>query len=191
MVLVLVAGLLRSHAEILKTLHARGSGEDVGSHNGDSQETDVVPANTDAHPIHGASLARESVELRPIDEERGLLLAFLTSGCSACRTIWRDIEAGDENGHSLGVRVVAVAKDREEESVSRLKKLAPDWLPVVLSSSAWRDYQVPSSPYFVYVVSGEIVGQGSAKTWANALEFVEDQIADVDEEEILALAREV
>jgi hypothetical protein len=38
---------------------------------------------------------------------------------------------------------------------------------VLISDTAWTDYQVPGSPHFVYLdgPSGAVVGEGTAVTW--------------------------
>ena len=46
---------------------------------------------------------------------------------------------------------MAVTKDPAHESPSRLRSLAPQGTPVVMSSAAWNDYGVPAAPYFVYL----------------------------------------
>jgi hypothetical protein len=39
-------------------------------------------------------------------------------------------------------------------------------VPLLTSSRAWEDFEVPGSPYFVYVDgTGRVVGEGSAATW--------------------------
>ena len=38
-------------------------------------------------------------------------------------------------------------------------------MPVIQSSAAWLDYDIPGSPYFVYVEAGQVTGEGSATTW--------------------------
>ena len=55
----------------------------------------------------------------------------------------------------------------EAESESAIVELAPPEVTVVMSSEAWDDYEVPGSPYFVFVdgASGRIVGQGTAPDW--------------------------
>ena len=68
------------------------------------------------------------------------LLAFLTSGCSTCAGFW---EALGEPRLPAGVQTVIVTHGSERERPARLRALAPDGVPVVMSSQAWEDYAVP------------------------------------------------
>src|SRR2546427_62832 len=72
-------------------------------------------------------------------------------------------------------QLVIVTKDTEFESPSQLAKKAPRRVPLVMSSEAWTDYDVPVSPYFVYVdgQSGEIRGEGAAATWPQVARLLE------------------
>jgi len=65
------------------------------------------------------------------------------------------------------VRLVVVAKDAREESVTALQDVASPGLAVVLSSDAWRAYDVPGSPYFVLVdgTASRVEGEGTGATW--------------------------
>jgi hypothetical protein len=49
-----------------------------------------------------------------------------------------------------------------------------------MSSPAWDDYQVPLTPYFVYVdgPSGRITGEGAAEAWPQIVSLVRDALAD-------------
>ena len=91
----------------------------------------------------------------------------MSSGCLTCRTFWDAFADADGLQLPSDVRVVVVAKDPHDESVSTLRDLAPPDLPVVLSSAAWSDYGVPGSPYFVLVdgPSGRVRGEGTGMTW--------------------------
>ena len=44
-----------------------------------------------------------------------------------------------------------VPQSPAEESLSDLVAMAPEGVDVVLSSQAWRDYEVPGSPHVVFV----------------------------------------
>src|SRR5579871_5036779 len=113
---VLVAGLLRSHADILRSLHELGVG--VGD-----------PAATSEHPPTRSADARiptwsESPrELGPaptvagitptgdaravaVDNTDGLtLLAFLSSGCATCAVFWNALQAPESLDLPPGTRV--------------------------------------------------------------------------------------
>src|SRR5919197_4190860 len=174
MVLLLVAGLLRSHAEILRALNSSGSayGSDLPTEEGAGRVREAVE-------FEGVTLAGEEVLVSTISNNSRLLLAFLTSGCSSCRGIWRGLlHHADRLPPETGVLVVT--KDRDEESISRLRKLGAADVPLVMSSPAWEAYRVPGSPYFVYLDGEAVRGEGSADSWQRALSFVEDESADAE-----------
>jgi hypothetical protein len=79
-----------------------------------------------------------------------------------------------------GARVVVVTKGAEAESPARLAKFAPPVVPVVMSSDAWSDYDVPVAPYFAYVDPGEglVVGEGAAANWEQLVSMMEQALAD-------------
>lgn len=180
---LLVAGLLRSHAEILRALHELGAGLDPASESRRPQDLRITgrPANADptAYDISGAGLDDEAVALAIVGAPRPVLLAFLTSGCATCINFWT---AFRDPGLVVpgGARLVIVAKDAAEESETRLRELAPPQATVVLSSAAWADYAVPASPYFVNVdgPAGRVIGEGAAATWGQVVGLMAQALAD-------------
>ncbi|KRE56097.1 hypothetical protein [Phycicoccus sp. Soil748] len=195
---VLVLGLLRSHALILKALHELGAGleleKDAGTGvttatTGGSPgpvpvelENGVVPAtrkdSTRAHDIVGTDLERAERSVTLTTPGSRTLLAFLTSGCSVCQTFWEEFQQGvDVPGDG---RLQVVAKGLEEESVPSLRSLAGD-VPVVQSSAAWVDYDIPGSPYFVYVEDGRVTGEGSATTWPQVRDLMAQGVSDSED----------
>jgi hypothetical protein len=78
--------------------------------------------------------------------------------------------------------LVIVTKDTELESPSKLLKLAPDGVPLVMSSEAWERYQVEGSPYFVLVdgPTGRIRGEGTATSWPQVASLLRDAITDAE-----------
>lgn len=176
LMLVLVAGLLRSHAEILRRLESRG--EAAGRPPG----PEVIPRRSSgapAHDITGTTLDRKSLGLAIEGTEHDTLIAFLTSGCTTCRGFWNSFRARPIEIPG-GARVVVATHDPSHESPSKLRSLAPDDIPVVMSSEAWDLYQVPMSPYFVYVNGPDaaIAGEGTAQTWDQVLSLVRDALLD-------------
>ena len=92
------------------------------------------------------------------------LLAFLSSGCASCAGFWDALQQPgvlDLPGHS---RAVIVTKGPDREVPSEVRAQASGRIPVVMSTEAWVDYQVPGSPFFVLVdgSTGSKVGQGVA-----------------------------
>jgi hypothetical protein len=168
---VLVAGLLRSHAEILRALHELGAGLELDRADGPVDVTIEgvrAPRRSSsaetADAISGETLDGEAVALS-LTAGTDTLLAFLSSGCTTCGAFW---EAFAERQVEVpgGARLVVVTKSLDEESASTLEKRAPRQVPLVASSSAWEGFGVPGSPYFVYVDgAGRIIGEGSAATW--------------------------
>jgi hypothetical protein len=178
---LLVAGLLRSHAEILRRLHQLGAGilpdASVGRPAGVHAST--RPQGADAHDVSGITLSDETVAIAVRTPERDTVLAFLSSGCETCGRFW---EAFGEPSLAVpgGARLVLVAKELGEESPARLVEVAPADVPLVLSSRAWDDYQVPGAPYFVYVhgPSGRVVGEGTGGSWPQVASLLGQALAD-------------
>lgn len=186
LLIVLVAGLLRSHAEILRRLgpgdqEARGAPpltEPVGPRGSEgTRGSDGTrrSGGTRAAAISGTTLDGDAVTL---DFAGGAgaptLLAFLSSGCSTCAGFWERL---GERRLPEGVQTVIVTHGVERELPARLRSLAPHGVPVVLSSPAWTDYGIPGAPYFV-LVHGAIRGEGAATSWEALASLVTDAIED-------------
>lgn len=171
--LVLVTGLLRSHAEILRRLEAAPPGDD-----GSALAAPAAPARAPgapAAPLAGPTPSGDAISLNfSTGGGEPTLLAFLTSRCGTCAGFWETLA---EPRLPAGVRTVVVAHGAERERPARLRSLAPEGVPVVMSSQAWRDYSVPGAPYFV-LVDGAIRGEGAATSWAALSSLVSDAIAD-------------
>lgn len=172
LLVLLVAGLLRSHAEILRRLgppdEDRQSLPEPGSRAGDH----------DGHDIAGTTLAGDAIMIGLGADSPPTLLAFLSSGCGVCERLWEDLGAGRPAGLPPQVRLVAVVKDASAESPARLRSLAPASVPVVMSSAAWQAYGVPATPYFVYLEAGHVQGEGSASGWKQILSLLRDATED-------------
>lgn len=187
---VLVVGLLRSHALILKALHELGAGlelEQAAAASGPvplQLEPGVQPATrppgTVAGTVTGTTLHDEPVVIDVQGPGRRTLLAFLSSGCSVCHVFWAQLAADDLQVPG-GARLVVVVKGAEEESPTALRRLAGARIEVVQSSGAWTDYGVPGSPYFVYVEDGQITGEGSSTSWAQVRDLMGQGVDDVDD----------
>jgi hypothetical protein len=174
LLVVLVAALLRSHAEILRRLGPEGAAE---------PELAEPPAaarrETSAPEIAGVTPTGDAIKLSLTGAPT--LLAFLSSGCTSCAGFFQTL-----GEHALPQRlqpmIVTHGLDREQRS--KLRSIAPAAVPVVMSSEAWEDYGVPGSPYFVLVEGGEIRGEGVATTWDALSSLVGDAVEeqrDVDE----------
>lgn len=179
---LIVAGLLRSHAEILVRIAAleerRGSADNL------SLDPSIPPVAADrstaaAIDVLGTNLRGEPVQVGFRAGGENTLLAFLSSGCETCEGFWRAFRKQNLQlpGHT---KLAIVTKDTEVESPSRLLKLAPAAARVVMSSAAWSAYDVPTSPYFVLIdgTSARIAGEGAAATWEQLQQLMEDAILD-------------
>lgn len=178
LLVILVAGLLKSHGDILRRLHAIDGGEQR-------------PGRTDGlqiAPRPGKSVPASIVGITPsgdanvvaMRDGRGLvLLAFLSSGCSTCRPFWTELD-GSATMPADNVRPIIVTKGPAEESPASISDLAPAGTLTLMSSEAWDDFQIPVSPYFVLVdaVNGAVVGEGAASTWPHVSELLGQALAD-------------
>jgi hypothetical protein len=185
---VLVVGLLRSHAEILRRLHQLGAGSDgddstgspaagragaveAGGH--DFRVMPQMPSPPDrtgfpvAADLSGPGVADDAVTVRVTGVDHDTVVAFLSSGCVTCRRFWDTFAGAAALDLPPGHRLVVVTRDPAEESVSAIAELAPSRFPVVMSSRAWADYDVPGAPYFVVVhgPTGAVRGEGTGPDW--------------------------
>jgi hypothetical protein len=172
LLVLLVAGLLRSHAEILRRL---GPGTSPESNDPVLPEPPAV-IRTHAPPdIAGTTLEGDAVQVSLGAASPPTLVAFLTSGCAVCGNFWDDMRRGRHAQHlDRDMRLVVVTKDTSHESPSKLERLRPHDVPVVMSSAAWDSHQVPAAPYFVYVEGGLVQGEGSATTWKQIASLLRD-----------------
>jgi hypothetical protein len=179
---LVVVGLLRSHAEILRRLGPPEAG---------TRDSDVLAPGLPDPPsreglrqapkISGMTLGGDGVQVGS-GSGRPMLLAFLSSGCLTCEGFWETFSQAEPPAIPGGARVVAVTKDASHESPSRLRDLAGDALEVVMSSAAWRQFDVPTSPYFIYVGrDGVILGEGAAASWPQVASLLRDAIGDAEE----------
>ena len=181
LIVLLVVGLLRSHAEILRRLEElTGDGSHGPSTNGMREAVDP-PAHWEVIDIGGETLAGEPVKVALAGARRRTLLAFLSSGCLSCGSFWEALGGDGAAGLPADARVVVVVKDASEESPTRLEELAPDDVLVVMSSEAWERYRVAGSPYFILLESdGQVVGEGSAETWDQLCSLIRDAVGDLE-----------
>jgi len=166
---LLVAGLLRSHAEILRALHDLGASVEPGDKGTraatrtTSTGTTVPAGDATAHDVVGLDLTGSTAAVSVVGAKHDTFLAFLSTGCSTCQPFWDAFRDGVTLPGAS--RLVVVVQD--EESESRLRSLAGPHLEVIASSAAWDSYGVPGSPHFVYVDgrSGRVTGEGTGPDW--------------------------
>jgi hypothetical protein len=197
---VLVAGLLRSHADILKALHDLGAG--VGEPNGATDDADVhghdhagavraVPITmgpplapgrdaASAPTIAGVTPDGDALAVAPAGSDGLTLLAFLSTGCASCAGFWESFADQGRLGLPTGTRLVVVTKGADREIPGEVAALSSPGLSVVMSSDAWTEYEVPGSPFFVLIdgARGRRVGEGVANHFRQVAELV--RRAEVD-----------
>ena len=182
---VLVAGLLRSHAEILRRLP-----DEAAPDTGDELAPDlqiVGPPERDREALAGPDIAGKTLEGDAVQialraGAPRTLIAFLSSGCATCHEFWSAFQPEVREPLPGGARLIVVTKDGSHESPAKLRELAPPDVPVVLSSDAWSAYGVPVAPYFVYVgESGDILGEGSASNWPQVVSLFRDALLDAED----------
>jgi hypothetical protein len=189
---LLVAGLLRSHAEILRALHQLGVDMDPARPDGDGAVSTQVGAPTirsaevpkrpsrSAVDLVGTTPEHDAVSISVVGNDHLTLLAFLSSGCGSCLVFWDVFRDGGPVEVPGDARLVCVSKDAGEESISSIRRLAPRDVPTVMSSAAWTAYDVPVAPFFVLVdgQSGEVIGEGAANEWGQVQSLLHTALDD-------------
>ncbi len=184
---LLVVGLLRSHAEILRRLgheDEEHGAHDHGRREGASPNLQLIdlPGPRDESPpatdIAGETPSGDAVKIS-VTGDRDTLVTFLSSGCLTCMDLWQGIR-NQSDPLPGDARVVIVTKGRAMESPSRLMDLAPDGVPVVMSQEAWESYAISMSPYFVHVDgrTGAVRSEGAATSWEQVRSLLRDALAD-------------
>lgn len=201
LVCVVVTGLLRSHADILRALHQLGAGvadpdapaagpqpvgiptvAGAGGQAPGGLHMPSVPAERDGVSVHdvagttpGGDAIVVSVTTAPLT-----LFAFLSSGCSSCQAMWAALgDPAQVGALPAGVRVAAVTKGPEMESPDAVAARAPRGVTVVMSTDAWGDYEVPGSPFFILIdAAGRRVGEGVANQFSQIVDLVRRADAD-------------
>ncbi len=135
---VLVAGLLRSHAEILRALHGLGVESDwtrrpTGS---GGVTTDVVLGPSPSAPrlaggddsgrdIVGTDPSGGAVRIAVVGARHDTLVAFLSTGCSTCRTFWDTFRSASFGAVPGDARLVVVTRGPEAESPGLVARHRP------------------------------------------------------------------
>src|SRR5207247_7710613 len=129
---VLVLGLLRSHADILRALHSLGAG--IGDPASDEDASTSIPVTmgptlprergVGAPDISGTTPDGGAVALSMCATDL-TLLAFLSSGCSTCAGFWERLASPEAFGLPGGTRLAVVTQGPELELPAALARLAP------------------------------------------------------------------
>ena len=192
---LLVAGLLRSHAAILKRLHDLGAGVGTVPDSPQGQtplSTPVAPSPdlglpqptgvTDgrmAADIAGSTPRGETTAIRVVGARHDTVVAFLSSGCATCHVFWEEFADVSLPGDT---RLVVVTKGEDSESPVAIADVAPADITVVMSTEAWSAYEVPGSPYVVHVdgPSGRVRGEGTGPSWEQVQRMLTLGARDLD-----------
>jgi hypothetical protein len=181
---VLVAGLLRAYATVLRRLHALDGGNEQPP-SAFQLEPAALPTPaareswTEGHDLAGTTVAGEVATTRVIGIDHDTVLLFLSSGCASCEVFWNELArpvALPDN-----TRLVVVAQGPEVESPAALRDLAAPHLDVLMSTEAWRDYEVPGSPHVVFVEgrTGRVRGEGTGQSWSQVAKMLARATGDL------------
>jgi hypothetical protein len=199
---ILVAGLLRSHADILKALHDLGAGvgdpvtagsvgHDHRNRDGAASSVPVpftmgpqLPGERDsvsAPTIAGVTPGGDALAMAVTGRDTLTLIAFLSSGCATCAGFWEAFQRPGELGLPADIRLLVVTKGPELEIPAEVQAKSHSRLPVIMSTEAWGDYEVPGSPFFVLVdgKAGRRIGEGVANHFSQVAELVRRAEVDV------------
>lgn len=186
--MLLVLGLLRSHADILRRLHdldgglegeassASSAGGSAGPRTVRREDFNTFPevqappereGFTESRDLAGVGVDDDALTVRVTGVGHRTLVAFLSGSCLTCQRFWDAFQKPAKLGLPADVRTVIVTKGPEAESPAKVAQLAPAQVPVVMTSQAWEAYDVPGSPYFVLVDgrSGKVQGEGTGIDW--------------------------
>jgi hypothetical protein len=205
---ILVAGLLRSHADILKALHELGAGvgdpataEPPGMDHVTSRNVAVpftigppLPAERNhswAPTLAGVTPLGDALAVAVSGSETLTLIAFLSSGCSTCAGFWDALRRPDNLGLPEGIRLVVVTKGPELEIPSEVQAKTTPGLQVIMSTQAWDEYEVPGSPFFALVdgTTGRRIGEGVAQRFSQVVELVRRAQVDVQPFDVRSRSR--
>lgn len=180
---LLVAGLLRSHAEILRSL--RGLGVDLDPGRSSDAPRMPAPVRDDGEmvaDVRGTDPDGAPQQLAVAGVGHATLLAFLSSTCLTCRNFWDAF-----NNPALVVpsdaRIIVVTRGTDGESPASVRKLQSPLVHTIMSTEAWHEYHVPGAPYFILVDGprGVIVGEGTASTWERVQNLMAQATGDHNE----------
>lgn len=178
LLLVLMAGLLKSHAEILRRLAGLGAGEGGADPERRPGTTGLGQAPTET--IAGVDVRGSSTSISLTHGRGETLLAFLSTGCASCRVFWEEL-SGSPQMPTPNTRPVIVTKSPKAESPSKVAELAPSQITLVMSDEAWDTFRVPLTPYFMLVAGdGGVIGEGSATNMEHLLGLFRQSVADSD-----------
>jgi hypothetical protein len=180
---VLVAGLLRSHAEILRALHRLGVGDGDAPPGELRVQPGVARPRATSEPaldVVGTTPGGDALVVEVVGTPHDTLVAFLSSGCITCHGFWDAFRDRANLSLPKETKVVIATQGPEQESAPKVLALSPPGVPVVMSTAAWEGYGVPGAPYFIHVqgASGRVLGEGAAGTWAQVASLLQQAVDD-------------
>jgi hypothetical protein len=184
---ILVAGLLRSQAEILRALHDLGVDVDVDGRGEPPGElrVELGPARpraaaAPAVDVVGTTPHGEALAVGVVGTPHDTLIAFLSSGCITCHGFWDAFRDHATLSLPEQTRLLITTQGPEQESAAKVLALSPPDVLVVMSTAAWDGYAVPGAPYFIHVdgSSGRVLAEGAAGTWAQVASLLQQSVDD-------------
>lgn len=183
---LLVVGLLRSHAAMLRHLHDLGMGlYDEGDQ---PPRRPAAPAPDEATPrpndaptgrpapeVTGTTPAGDTAAWSLAGRDHDTLVLFLSVDCGTCQDFWSALVDGRaEQVERADRRLLVVTRGPESELVGTLAG-RPSAVPIVMSDHTWEAFRVPGSPYVVHVdgPTGRVRGEGTSASWEQLLELVD------------------
>ncbi len=133
----------------------------------------AAPELSDVVPVVGTTPDGDAVEVAL--DEGPWLVAFLSTSCSICVDVWTRMAQDGLRQVDPTVRAVVVTKDAGKEDVEQVVRVqAGSELPVVLSTEAWSDYEIPGSPYLLLLdgTAGRLVSEGPVRGWDDVVRMV-------------------
>ena len=177
LLVVLMAGLLKSHAEILRTLNRL---EGVAAAEGGRLTTGHLSGLDRLPSSHVTGVTPDGISVS-IALEGGApltLLAFLSSGCASCRTFWRELDESVDLGPAEA-RVIILTKGPQSESPGKVRELGATNAPVIMADDAWESHHVPVTPYFLLIDDQRaVLGEGSAQSLEHLAGLFRQSVAD-------------
>ena len=191
---LLVAGLLRSHAEILRALHQLGVNMDPARPT--TATASRRPVGVADHPLgrgaeaavaraRSTSSAPRPSTTRSASPSSGAqhltLLAFLSSGCGSCLAFWDVFRDGGPVEIPGDARLVCVSKDAGEESVAEHQ--APRARTTSRRSCRARRGPTTTCPSrrsscSLDGASGDVIGEGAANEWGQVQSLLHTALDD-------------
>ncbi len=191
---ILVIGVLRSHADIIRALHGLGITEEQLAGEALTRPVEAMPVERKlaqgvpqprstgagaAVDFSGHTPAGDAIAVS-VQGDRRTLLAFLSSGCETCQGFWQAFAEPGLQMPDANTRLVIVTQGADGDSPSAIADLAPADTITVMSTHAWDQYRVPASPYFILVdgTVPEVIGEGAALKWDQVSSMLVQAMAD-------------